>query len=269
MYVIAGAPDSWFQQVRVAVGSSGAWASHRTAAALWRLDGFSTGRIEVLVPYGKRRRRTAWRVHETRAIRGVDLDEIDGIAVTSLARTLIDLAAVSHPIRVAQALDHACRHRPGTLQDVSARHAELARRGRRGIVLMRRLLEERLGTGRFAESGFETRTVHVVRAAGLPEPELQHRVQDGDFVAYLDLAWPDIRWMVECDSLAHHSGKRAHEWDRARRRHLKRLGWDGVEVTYDDVTLHPTRTGRELRSLYEARYHQVLSALTVPTARHV
>ena len=88
---------------------------------------------------------------------------------------------------------------------------------------------------------------------GLPEPVLQHTVRDGDFVAHLDLAWPTIKWAIECDSLAHHSGKRAHEWDRQRRRRLKQLGWDIVEVTYDDVTKRTDDTGAELRALYNDR----------------
>ena len=94
-----------------------------------------------------------------------------------------------------------------------------------------------------------------MRTAGLPEPVLQHTVRDGDFVAHLDLAWPAILWAVECDSLAHHSGKRAHEWDRVRRRRLKALGWDLVEITYDDVTKRRAETTRQLVELYRAREH--------------
>jgi very-short-patch-repair endonuclease len=82
---------------------------------------------------------------------------------------------------------------------------------------------------------------------------LQYAVRDGDFVAFLDLAWPDIRWAIECDSLAHHSGKRSHEWDRTRRRRLKRLGWDVVEVTYHQVTRDGKAMASELRELYELR----------------
>jgi very-short-patch-repair endonuclease len=110
-----------------------------------------------------------------------------------------------------------------------------------------------LGTGRFTDSGFEASTVRLVRAAGLPDPVLQHRLRLGDQVVYLDLAWPPIRWAVECDSLSAHFGKRAHEWDRARRRLLKRLGWDVVEVTYDQVTKQARATAAELRELYELR----------------
>ncbi|HKY66177.1 MAG TPA: hypothetical protein VJM49_07390 [Acidimicrobiales bacterium] len=253
VYVVAGAPSTWRQRVRVAAGSSAGWASHRTSAAVRELDGFPARTIEVLVPYGARRRRGDWVVHETRALRGVDLDEVDGIPCTSVARTIIDLAAVAHPFQVGQALDDAARRWPGTLEVVELRSRELARRGRRGIPVIRALLDERAGRGRYTDSGFETRAVRMVRAAGLPEPVLQHTVRDRDFVAHLDLAWPRIMWAVECDSMAHHSGKRAHEWDRMRRRRLKALGWDLVEVTYDDVTLRRAQTARELTELYRAR----------------
>jgi hypothetical protein len=131
------------------------------------------------------------------------------------------------------------------------RHRELPQRGRRGVRLINDMLAERLGLGRFADSDFGTMAARLVRSVGLPEPVLQHEVRDGEFVAFLDLAWPDIRSSVECDSLAHHSGKGPHEWDRARRRKLKRLGWDTVEITYDDVTTRRQATGRELRELYE------------------
>jgi hypothetical protein len=87
-------------------------------------------------------------------------------------------------------------------------------------------------------------------------------------VAYLDLGWPAIKWGVECDSLAFHSGKKAHESDRARRRRLKQLGWDLVEVTYDDITKQPVETGRQLRALHRQRatqFHQLsLISRTLP-----
>lgn len=192
-------------------------------------------------------------MHETRRFGGVDIAEVEGIPCTSVARTVLDLPAVAHPFAVGQALDYACRTWPGMLDTIVARFLELAGRGRRGTRLMRAMLDERLGRGTFAQSGFETSALRLVRSIGLPEPMLQNHVRDGKFSAYLDLAWPPIRWAVECDSLAWHSGKKSHEWDRFRRRKLKQLGWDLVEVTYDDVTKRRRQTGQQLRELYHAR----------------
>jgi hypothetical protein len=106
--------------------------------------------------------------------------------------------------------DHACRRWPGMLELIEQRFLELAGKGRKGTRVMRTLLAERMGQGRFAQSGFEASTRRLVRAVGLPEPQLQHAVRDGSFVAYLDVAWPEIMFGLECDSLAWHSGKKAH-----------------------------------------------------------
>jgi hypothetical protein len=258
VYVTAGSPGSWRQRVMVATASSSAWASHRTAAALWDLDGFPQRQIEVLSPYGNGRRREDWLVHQTRRLSGVDLAEAYQIPCTSVARTILDLAAVAHPFQVSQALDDACRRWPGMLDVTAQRFLELARRGRKGTRLMRAMLDERLGRGRFAQSGFETNTLRLVRSVGLPEPMLQHQVRDSDFTAYLDLAWPAVMLGLECDSLAWHSGKRAHEWDRQRRRRLKALGWDLIEVTYDDVTKRRSETGEQIHMLYRNREQRLL-----------
>lgn len=207
----------------------------------------------MLTPHGRRRRRGDWLVHESRRLRGVDLDEVGGTPRTSMVRTVLDLPAVAHPFLVARALDHACRQRQGTLELVAQRFLELTGRGRAGSRLMRAMLDERLGRGRFTQSGFEASAVRMVRSVGLPEATLQHRVSDGPFVVYLDLAWPPIRFAAECNSLAFHSGKGPHEWDHQRRRRLRQLGWDVVEVTYDDVTCRRVETAEQVRVLYRVR----------------
>jgi len=252
VYAIAGVPDSWLQRVRIATGSGAAWASHRTAAALDELNGFGGRTIEVITEHGHRRKRTAWKVHESRTLRATDLSVAGGLPATSTVRTVLDLPAVAQPFLVAKALDDACRRSPHMLDAIVRRHHELPRRGRRGAVLMSAMLSERLGEP-IGDNDFETLAIRLVRSIGLPDPVPQFPVRDGDFVAYIDLAWPDIRWWVECDGLSSHSGKAAHEWDRMRRRRLKRLGWDGVEITYDDVTRRPEACGRDLRDLYHDR----------------
>lgn len=261
-YVVAGTPATWHQRVAVAAASTKGWASHRTAAALWELRGFDRRQIEVVTPRWARRGRVEWIVHETSRLRGVDLVEVSGIPCTSVARTILDLPAVATPFAVGEALDDACRRWPGILAVVTQRFLELAGRGRKGTQLLRAMLQERHGTGRFAQSGFETMARLLVQEVGLPDPVLQHHVQDDDFSAYLDMAWPPIRWAVECDSLAWHGGKRPHEWDRYRRRRIKERGWDLVEVTYDDVTKRRHETGQQLRRLYQAREAAILASLS-------
>ena len=254
VYRIGGVPESWLQSVMAATLDSGGWASHRTAAALHGLDGHQGTIIEIVVERWRRSgRRPPYVVHETKDLRGSDMTTVRGIPCTSLVRTLVDLPAVAHFFRAGQALDDALRKDDAVLIQVRRRFVEVARRGRNGTTAMRALLNERDGEYIPPGSSFEARTLRLIREAGLDEPTKQLKVSDDDFVAFLDFGWLELQYWLECDSLAHHSGKRAHEWDRARRRRLKAIGWDGVEVTYDDVTKRPSAVGRELSGLLDAR----------------
>lgn len=100
---------------------------------------------------------------------------------------------------------------------------------------MRSFLRERPGGEIPSGSTFEALALKAIDAAGIERPVKQFKVEDGDFVAFLDLSWPERKFALECDSLRHHFGKAAFEWDRRRRRHLKRLGWEVTEWTYDEV----------------------------------
>jgi hypothetical protein len=215
---------------------SGGWASHRTAASLHNLDGHNGSVIEVLVERWKRSsQHDGYKVHETKDLRGIDLSACHGISCTSIVRTLLDLPAVEHPFRAEQALDDAYRKDPNVLPLVRERFLQVARRGRNGTTAMRRLLNERPGGFIATGSDFEKLALRAIAAAGLEMPVKQFRVEDGDFVAFLDLSWPQWKFAMECDSLKHHFTRPAFDWDRRRRRHLKRLRWEVTEWTYDEV----------------------------------
>lgn len=161
VFVVSGAPETWHQRVLVAARSSDAWASHTTAAALWELQGFRRGRVELLTLHGRRRSRAGWVTHETRHLRAVDLDEHGGVPCTSVARTVLDLPAVVQPYLVGRAMDDACRRWPGMLDQLVRRFLELPRRGRPGTRLLRAMLDERLGRGRFTQTDFETAALRL------------------------------------------------------------------------------------------------------------
>jgi hypothetical protein len=247
VYRFAGAPETWTQRVMAAALDSGGWASHRTAAALENLDGHRGSVIEVVVSrWARSSRHDGYLVHETKDLRGCDLTTRYGIPCTPLPRTLIDLPAVEPMFKAEQALDDACRKHPDVLPAVRARFVQLARQGRNGIGIMRLMLEERPGGYIPPGSTFERMALRWIDGTDIERPEKQLKVTDGDFTAYLDLAWPRLKFGVECDSLAFHFSKAAHTWDRKRRRHLKRLGWEVVEFTYEEV-----KSGAFLRELRE------------------
>ncbi len=250
VYRIRGAVPTWRMRVMAATLSvPGSLASHRTAAILWDVGDFALGRPEVVVERWSRRRRkdASIVVHETKDLVGGDIEVRDGIPCTSLVRTLVDLPAVASEFRSGDALDRAFRRDPTIIGRVTARHLEVARRGRNGTVKLRALLTERGYVGDRVDSGFERLALRLVRDADLPEPVLQHQVRQGAFVAYLDLAWPDQLVAMECDSVEHHLSVAAFERDRLRRRTLVALGWKVLEYTYRDVTQRPAMVARDLR----------------------
>lgn len=253
VFVVCGAPPTWRQRLSVGLLSvPDSMAGFRAAGRLRGLPGIVHAPIELVVEYG-RFRRTAPRgvtLHERKDLRGVDHDEVDGFACTAIVRTLVDLPAVIPEERAGEALDHATRHDPGLLPKVVERHAQLARRGRNGTVAMRRLLLERTD-GLVVDSGFERTTLRLIKRGNFPRPVTQFHVVDGDFQCWIDIAWPELKLAVECDSLAWHQGERAFRWERHRRRRLIALGWTIVEFTFRDVTNEPETVLRELRHLHD------------------
>lgn len=247
VYRLTGAPSSWRQRVHAAVlWLPDSLASHRTAAALHELRGCERAPVELVVERWTRRHRPPEiLVHETKDLVAGDIGAIDGIPCTTLVRTLVDLPAVTHDQRVGDALDGATRYDPTVLDRVRRRHREVARRGRNGTTRLRRVLAARLD-GEQVDSGFERLALDLIATASLPRPVTQHQIRDGDFTCYLDLAWPDRRIAMECDSVEHHLNLTAFQWERDRRRHLIALGWTVLEFTWVDVT---QRGGMVLQTL--------------------
>lgn len=106
-------------------------------------------------------------------------------------------------------------------------------RGAPGIAKVRRAL---LRTREGVESPKETQTRLMIVDAGLPEPAIQHEVWDGgEFVARLDLAYPDRRIAIEYEGDGHRTDKAQWRRDIARQRRLEDLGWVVIRLTQHDL----------------------------------
>jgi hypothetical protein len=190
VFRIAGSPSSWRQAVLAAclARGKGTAGSHRTAAHLWKLPPFDPGPIEITIPRSRRLgRMPGVVVHRVGPLPPADLTMLDGIPVTSPARTLIDLTAVASRESVEEALDDALRRGLVSVARLRWRLNELRGSGRRGIATIRDLIEARGGGEPVPKSVFETRLVRHLRAAGLPASVRQHEIRDrGRLVARLD-----------------------------------------------------------------------------------
>jgi very-short-patch-repair endonuclease len=239
VYRLNGVPGSWHQMLLAAclAMGDGAAASHRAAAALWRLAGFEPGAIEICVPRGRRPNPRGTIVHQLELL-AIDVTIVEAIPTTTPARTLIDLAAVAPADLVEEALDDALRRGLVTLPRLRWRLGELG--PRRGARTIRRLLDARANDDRRPQSVLETRLMRLFQRAGLPTPACQHEIRHrGRLIAVVDFAYPGQLLAIEADGYRWHSGRARWQRDLARRNELTRLGWHVIHVTAEDLHRRP------------------------------
>jgi very-short-patch-repair endonuclease len=244
VYRMAGAPASWEQEAMAAVLASGGVASHRTAARLWGM--YDTDVVEVTVP--RRRRCEQVLTHRSTDLVPRHVTRRRGIPVTTPMRTLVDLGAVDR-WAVGDALERAVIARVCSVVAVERTLDEVARRGRRGAGVLRRVLDDRaLGQAR-PDGLLEARFARVVREHGLPEPQFQHRI--GRYRA--DFAYPDLRIAVEVDGFEVHGTPAALRADLERQNHLVALGWTVLRFTWRDVVRRPAWVAAQVGALLRQR----------------
>lgn len=241
--VLAGSPPTWKQELMVAVLDAGPTAavSHEAAAALLELPGYWPGPLDVSRP--RRAQRGLPRVgelHEPCLLPEHQVTVIDGLRVTTLTRTLFDLAGVpgSRIERTERAVDNAIARNPAVLPALRRMLAELAAPGRPGIVDMRTILEERPEGYVPPASGLEARAIAILEEAGIVA-DRQVDLGGESWIGRVDLRVVGTSVVVEVDSALHHASRSDRERDRQRDEKLAALGLTVVRVTDQEVFSRP------------------------------
>jgi hypothetical protein len=228
----------------VLASGSRAVLSHRSAADLWGIRPNAT-RIEVTVPHdGGRRGPPGVQVHRTRMLAPQDFTVNDGIPVTSVARTLLDLSGVVKAPDLATAIDRA--ERSGSF-DLTAVVDVLDRaNGRRGARALRRAIAAYEPSTQ--KSVLERRFKDLLRTApDIPSPAFNAAVEGEQATHEVDAFWPAQRLAVQLDGFEFHRTRRDRERDAASDADLELVGHRVMRLTWDDVTVHGERTLRRLR----------------------
>ena len=249
VYRFRSAPITWDQKALLGCWEVGpaALVSHRAAGLRWTLDGVKAAPIEVITDRWTRRTAGQAIVHEANDLISADRSSIAGLPVTSPLRTVLDLGGVMPVYRVEQAMEDALRRKLFTPQQLGDRFLAYARPGKRGVRALRPLIEERVGEHVPTGSDFELRVARLARLAGLPDPQRQVAVQLPVTRVYLDLAWPERHFAVECDGIFNHGTSISLRWDDDRQNELVLLGWFILRLTWHAVTQDPAHAISQLR----------------------
>lgn len=235
-------PWGWQWAAWLACGPD-AVVSHRTAADAHDL--LASARLEVTIPPGGRRRRAGITVRR-RELDPRDVTTIRGLCVTAWPRTLLDLAAVEAPKRLALALDRT------VTKQIFDRHAvdDVLRRFPRthGAPRLRTALATMTDDGERTASPAEVDVLWLVRTSDLPAPAI-----NAPLLGYVaDLLWPAQRFIVEVDSRRWHDGPLARRDDHRRQAVLEAAGYAVIRVRGSDPahqTLARIRHGLGARSV--------------------
>ncbi|MGI8592806.1 MAG: type IV toxin-antitoxin system AbiEi family antitoxin domain-containing protein [Solirubrobacteraceae bacterium] len=215
--------------------------SHRSAAALWELDSRWRTPIEVSAPTERRHRGV--RVHHSRTLIGEDVTIHFGIPVTTVARTLLDLAAVLDDKALARAVNIARLERHLRLDDLAGL---LVRSPGRTTRRLRPFVDRDDAPTR---SAFEDAFLAFVDRHGLPRPQVNQSVAGYE----VDMLWPELRLIVELDGRAYHDSDQPFEHDRDRDADLLAAGFPVVRITWRRLIDTPAREARRLAGLLAAR----------------
>lgn len=221
----------------------GAALSHRSAGALLGLIKAEAGPFEVSVSSrAGRPQRAGLRIHRTATLREQDLTVVDGIATTTAARTLLDLAEREPARRIERALDEAAALE---LLDVEALKEQIEHNHARTLAAgrLRRVLDSHLPGTTATWNELEERFLTLVRAAGLPRPEVQPYLDLGDGEPHIqpDFLWRAQRVIVETDGWKYHRTRDSFERDRRRDQRAAAVGFQTLRVTWRQLTDEPQR----------------------------
>jgi predicted transcriptional regulator of viral defense system len=222
---------------------SEAMLSHRSAGALWGIVPVHAGAIDVAVPDRVSRCRPGIRLHRKadggKNVRGV----VRGIPLTDPVTTLIDLATCSSRRELEAAVNEADQL---DLVDAETLRAELdALPSRLGIGPLRGLLD--IHTFVLTTTELERRFLPIARSVGLPLPETQvwlngHRV---------DFYWPQLRLVVEADSLRYHRTAAKQAGDQRRDHAHMVAGLTPLRFTHYEIRNNPRYVRDVLGSMVE------------------
>lgn len=239
------------------------WSQFAHAAALWARDGILThlaaARLQRLyqefpfpidVSFLRRSCRKSptpsIRTHGSVSLLPQDVVKVEGIYVTSVARTILDVCDSCSPKVAEGIMEEAVRRRPSILSQLEDLLLGLGK-GHRGAAVLRALVGKHPGVA--TGSPLELRFLRFLRRWGFPDPARQYEIYDrGGLIGRVDFAYPEHNIAIEVESVRWHSGRLQFDRDLERFNRLIAALWKPLRVTQAALRT-PRSLAEQLRRL--------------------
>ena len=223
--------------------------SHRDAAAAHALLSADSGPIHITTPRTLTSR-PGLRLHHRR-LSPDEITSVEGIPTTTVARTIVDLAATEPRRKLERAIHEAEVRRTFDRRDIE-RVVDRSP-GARGVRVVRSILAERDFGSVNTKQQLEESFAAFLWREGLPLPETNRWLRIGDAWIEADCVWPEQRVIVELDGWGVHGTRRRFETDRERDRALHVAGWRPIRVTWRHLHDGRPALAADLRDLLGLR----------------
>lgn len=237
--------QGWWMAAVLASGP-GALLSHWSAASLWLVRPNSRSRIDVTVPHRSRSSKAIYR--HISHVPPDERTEKEGIPVTSVHRTIFDLAAavsVDEVVAMIKEAEYLNLWDRLSLWDLLERYPN--KRGSKKLRFsLERITEEPTGRKR---SRLEERFAPFLRRHHLPLPRFNDWIPLDPKPYRVDCHWPETRLIVELDGWEGHGTRSAFQDDRARDRALRVAGYSVIRLTWAQLNSEPEAIASDLRAL--------------------
>lgn len=224
-----------------------------SAAAHRKLLPSRRTKFDVTVPTrGGRIQRPRIRIHRSGTLRPCDVELLDGIPTTTVARTIFDIAddRRASPRQIEKVLDEA---EYLEVLDTEALLEQIEHnRGRPlGVRRLRGALETHTPGSTRTDGPLGELGLKIIRSNHLPAPKVEFWIDlgDGGPMIRADFAWPEVKVMFETDGRRAHSSPNRRRRDKHRDERARRAGWDTVRATGDQMREDPAGVGARLSAV--------------------
>lgn len=251
--MFAGAPSSRLARACAALAWAGEGAAlcKLTSGEYHRFDAQRISPIQIMTPRRLRAPHSQIRVYRRDDLPAEHLVTRGPLVLTSVPRTLFDLAWDLGRISFETAIDSALSLKKTTLQELWEMWFQLHASGRNGCVRFRASLERRTPGRPPPANRNERRFLELILSAGLPEPICQYPIYDGDaFIARPDFAYPARRLAIQAQSVEWHEGHCRRIQDDLKASKLAACGWKVLTFWWEQLDSEPETVVSVLRRAF-------------------